>query len=220
MSAVDFVNVSNAALIERMAEQYRRDPESLDPTWRAFFAGMEIGREDGGGAVAAPRRAPRASGLVAAYRDLGHLLAHLDPLSDPPTMSHPALELSPYSLSEADLDLPCDPGNFRGAAPATLRDLVAKLRSTYCGTLGVEYTQIRDQEHRLWLEEQIEGTGSRPELDRATKLRIYTKLVEAESFEQFLHKKYPGTKRFSVEGGETLIPILEGIIETGATSDV
>src|SRR5690606_11062598 len=179
-----------------------------------------IASADGAGAAAEPRGVRRPFGLVAAYRDLGHLLAHLDPLSDPPTISHPALELGQHSLSDADLDLPCDPGGFRGPPPATLRELVGALRTTYCSTLGVEFTQIRDQEHRLWLEERMESTLNRPELDRATKLRLYTKLVEAESFEQFLHRKYPGAKRVSVEGGEPLSPMLEGILDAGAHSDV
>jgi 2-oxoglutarate dehydrogenase E1 component len=233
LSASDFVNIANAEFIERMAEVYRRDPDSLDPEWRAFFAGVELGRDglgaagaltggDGAAEAAATgpaRGLPAPTGLVNAYRDLGHLLARIDPLSDPPA-SHPLLELSQHSIGEADLDRPCDPATFRGPAPATLRDLLESLRTTYCGTLGVEFTHIRDREHRLWLEERMEGSLNRPELDRATRLRIYTKLVEAESFEQFLQRKYPGQKRFSVEGGDSLIPILEAIIEEGAASAV
>jgi len=233
LSASDFVNIANAEFIERMAEVYRSDPDSLDPAWRAFFAGVEVGR-DGTGLPAIPLRGdgapgrksiaalpefPAPSALVNAYRDLGHLLAHIDPLSDPPE-EHPLLAVSQFSISDADLDRPCAAGTFAGPAPGTLRDLLAALRETYCCTLGVEFTHIRDREHRLWLAERMEGSLNHPDLDRATRLRIYTKLVEAESFEQFLQKKYPGQKRFSVEGGESLIPILEGIIEEGAASEV
>jgi 2-oxoglutarate dehydrogenase E1 component len=223
--SADFANVANAEYIEKLFEEYRRNPDSLDPTWRAFFAGVEVGGNGAAARTVATTLAfeaaarPRTDGLVSAYRDLGHLLARIDPLGEP-AASHPLLEITQHSLSENDLPLPCEPGGFLGPAPATLADLVGSLRETYCGTLGVEFTHIRDRDHRVWLQERMEGSLNRPALDRATRLRIYTKLVEAEAFEQFLHKKYPGTKRFSVEGGETLIPILEGVIETGAASGV
>ncbi|MEW6271026.1 MAG: 2-oxoglutarate dehydrogenase E1 component [Thermodesulfobacteriota bacterium] len=218
MSAPDFVNRANAEFIDRLYEQYRRDPEGLEPTWRAFFAGLESGRAEAAvlgadGRPAAPSARPTTYGLVAAYRDLGHLLAHIDPLSDPP-VSHPLLELEHFDFHETDLDRPVDPGGFRSdPPPATLRELVQALRETYCRTLGVEYTGIRDPEQREWLEARMEASRNVPELDRATRMLIYTKLVEAEAFEQFLHVKYPGQKRFSLEGGETLIPMLELLID-------
>ena len=100
-----------------------------------------------------------------------------------------------------------------------LGELVEALRETYCGTMGVEFTGIRDSEQREWLEEQMEPTRNRPELDRDDRLLIYTKLVEAETFEGFLHKKFPGQKRFSLEGGETLIPMLEFLVERAGQLD-
>jgi 2-oxoglutarate dehydrogenase E1 component len=217
LSAPDFVNRANAEFIDRLYEQYRRDPDGLEPTWRAFFAGLETGRDEGvllgADGQPAPSARPTTYGLVAAYRDLGHLLAHIDPLSDPPA-SHPLLAIEHFDFSEADFDRSVDPGGFRSdPAPATLRELVQALRDTYCRTLGVEYTGIRDPEQREWLESRMESSRNLPELDRATRMLIYTKLVEAEAFEQFLHVKYPGQKRFSLEGGETLIPMLEVLIE-------
>jgi len=223
LATPDFVNRANADFIDRLHEQYRRDPETVEPTWRAFFAGLELGREEAaapGGAVPAGNVRPKTFGLVAAYRDLGHVLAHIDPLSDPP-VSHPLLEAEHFDFTEADLDRPCDPGGFRGEpSPRTLRELIAGLRETYCGTLGVEYTGIRDLEQREWLEQRMEPAHNRPQLDRATRTLVYTKLVEAEVFEQFLHVKYPGQKRFSLEGGETLIPVLEVLIEQCAAASV
>ena len=213
MAAPDFVNRENAEFIDQQYERYRNDPESLEPTWRAFFAGLELGRDDTGSGRSAARSPGRSTfGLVNAYRELGHLLARIDPLSDPP-LSHPLLELSQFDFTEADLDLPCEAGGFRGEPPRTLRELVEALHETYCRTLGVEYTGIRDSEQREWLETRMEPARNQPDLDRATRLQVYTKLTEAESFEQFLNVKYPGAKRFSLEGGETFIPMLETLLE-------
>lgn len=227
MSTPDFVNRANAEFIDQLQEQYRRDPDSVDPTWRAFFQGLELGRSEGTDTpspIAAPASPggttprPRTFGLVHGYRDLGHLLADVDPLSQPPDW-HPLLDLAHYSLREEDLSQPCEPGGFHGDAPATLGELVAALKETYCRTLGVEFTGIRDSEQREWLEERMEPTRNRPRLERDEKLLVYTKLVEAETFEQFLHKKFPGQKRFSLEGGDTLIPMLEMLVEDSALQD-
>jgi len=213
------VNRANAEFIDQLYDQYRRDPESLEPTWRAFFAGVEVGRDqERDGAEAAPS-GRGTFGLVNAYRELGHLLAHIDPLSDPP-LSHPLLELGQFGFTDADLDRPTVQGGFRGEAPKTLRELVTALRETYCRTLGVEYTGIRDPEQREWLETQMEPARNQPSLDRATQKLVYTKLTEAEVFEQFLNVKYPGAKRFSLEGGETFIPMLETLLEGCAAASI
>jgi len=220
VSAPDFVNRANAEFIDQLYEQYRRDPESLEPTWRAFFAGLDVGREEAGQDAASGARPGRGTfGLVNAYRELGHLLARIDPLSDPP-LSHPLLEIAQYDFADDDLDRPTVPGGFRGDPPRTLRELVEALRATYCRTLGVEYTGIRDTEQREWLESQMEPTRNEPALDRATRLLVYTKLTEAEAFEQFLNVKYPGAKRFSLEGGETFIPMLETLLEGCAAASI
>ncbi|HEY8516049.1 MAG TPA: 2-oxoglutarate dehydrogenase E1 component [Candidatus Binatia bacterium] len=224
MSAPDFVNRANAEFIDRLYEQYRRAPESLEPTWRAFFAGVETGRAEatvlGADGLPATSDRPKTYGLVAAYRDLGHLLAHIDPLSEP-LGAHPLLTIDRFNFKESDLERAVDPGGFRGEPPpTTLGELVQALRETYCRTLGVEYTGIRDPEQREWLETRMEASRNVPDLDRSTRMLIYTKLVEAEAFEQFLHVKYPGQKRFSLEGGETLIPMLEMLIEECAKMSV
>jgi len=226
------MNRENADFIDRLHEQYRSDPEALDPTWRAFFAGMEVAAAEVAGAAggdgAGPAAAldvvagvelPKTAGLVNAYRELGHLLAHLDPLGAPP-VSHPLLALGQFGFSEADLERACEPGGFLGPSVAKLGELVAALRQTYCRTLGVEYTGIRDPQQRDWLERHMEPILNQPQLDQAMRLRIYTKLVEAEGFEQFLHVKYPGQRRFSLEGGETLIPMLDTLVEECAEAGV
>lgn len=232
MSTPDFVSRANAAFIDQLYEQFRQDPESVDPTWRAFFQGLELGRSEGAASSAGPAVAegpepvatgttprPRTFGLVHGYRDLGHLLADVDPLTAPPNW-HPLLDLGHYSLRQEDLSQPCEAGGLHGEAPTTLGELVEALKETYCRTMGVEFTGIRDPEQREWLEEQMEPTRNRPALTREEKLLIFTKLVEAETFEQFLQKKFPGQKRFSLEGGDTLIPMLELLVEDAATQDV
>ncbi|MBM4266323.1 MAG: 2-oxoglutarate dehydrogenase E1 component [Deltaproteobacteria bacterium] len=221
MSAPDFFNRANAEFIDQLFERYRRDPATVDPTWRAFFQGLELGRSEAtaSGEATSSSAPPATFGLVSSYRDLGHLLANLNPLGDPPEW-HPLLDRAHFGLRDGDLALPCPSGDFRGPPPATLGELVAALKETYCGTLGVEFTHIRDSEQREWLEERMEPSRNRPQLDRDTQRLIFTKLVEAESFEQYLHKKYPSQKRFSLEGGETLIPMLELLIEDAATHGV
>jgi 2-oxoglutarate dehydrogenase E1 component len=220
LPASDFVNRDNAEILDEIFARYRRDPGAVDPAWRAFFAALEVDG-DAGGPVGAerPLRSTASGeavlgtfGLVNAYRDLGHVLADIDPLT-PPATHHPLLDIAHYSFQAADLAQPVAPGDFRGPAPRTLGELVDALRATYCGKLGVEYFGIRDPEQRDWLEERMEPTRNRPELTREDRLRIYRKLVQAEGFEQFLHVKFPGQKRFSLEGGETLIPMLETLID-------
>ena len=151
--------------------------------------------------------------LINAYRIRGHLFANLDPLGllQPPP---PELEIGMFGLSEADLDKPFSTGDFAGdARTLTLREIVARLRRTYCRTLGVEYMHGEDPRIRKWLQERMESTGNEAQLSREQKLRLLSRLTDAETLETFLHKKYIGAKRFSLEGGESLIPLIDWIIE-------
>jgi 2-oxoglutarate dehydrogenase E1 component len=154
-------------------------------------------------------------GLVLAYREFGHLIARIDPLGDN-LETHPLLDLTNFGLSEGDLDREVDPrpltGNFRG----TLRQLIAALRETYCSTLGVEYMDISDKRRRDWLQQRMEGDRNRPSLSPEQRIRILESLLFADAFEHFLHVRYVGQKRFSLEGGATLIPMLEHLVEAAA----
>ncbi len=162
---------------------------------------------------------PRTFGLVAGYRDLGHLLAHIDPLS-PPADWHPLLDLAHFDLANDDPSRPCAAGGFAGEPPKSLGEMVTALRQTYCGTLGVEFTNIRDPEQRLWLQERMEPRRNQPQLETAERIEIYRRLVQAETFEQYLQTKYPTQKRFGLEGGETLIALLAGTVEECAVAQV
>src|SRR5262245_54700862 len=203
----------NQGAIEEAYQRWRQDPASVDETWQAFFAGFELAERC---PVAADASAQLAIfRLVQAYRDLGHLIAHIDPLADLRT-SHPYLELEQFGLSEADLDRTFDAIPFVGLPRATLRELLAALRETYCRTIGVEYLHIQDTHVRRWLQERMEPRRNRPNLPLRQKMRILMVLHYAELFEKFLHTRYQGQKRFSLEGSETTIPVLDAMIEKSA----
>ncbi len=215
----DSVSRANAAYVEAMYQRFQADPTSVPDDWAVFFAGFEFA---GGARATPPAHAPTAVGvygLVSAYREFGHLVARLDPLSEPAT-SHPLLELARFGLDTADLDRDVDPRPFRGEFRGPLRDLIAALRDTYCGTLGVEYMDISDKERRDWLETQLEATRNRPQFTADERVRILEALIAADAFEQFLHVKYVGQKRFSLEGAATLVPMLDALIEVAGENAV
>ncbi len=163
--------------------------------------------------IAATELQSRVAHLVNAYRVRGHLFANLDPL-DAPSMAAPELELSHFGLSESDLDKTFSTAGMAGLPErARLREIVDHLKETYCSSIGVEYTHIEEPEPRMWLQQQMESTRNRAQLDRPELLRILTKLTEAEIFEQFIHKNYVGAKRFSLEGSESMIPLIDLLVE-------
>src|SRR5215212_8593736 len=222
---LDFVNRANADYIERLYEQYQRDPRSLDEFWQAYFAGFETA--GGRGFVPAAGiegEKPRALttgvyDLVHSYRELGHFVARLDPLGhDRPT--HPLLQLSEFGLTTEDLDKPAIKGGFGGETNGTLRDLIEKLRATYCRTIGVEYMDIPDKAQRDWLAQKMEPILNKPNFSADESRGILFQLVAAEEFEKFLHTRYVGQKRFSLEGAESLVPLMNTLIEDGATLGV
>jgi 2-oxoglutarate dehydrogenase E1 component len=208
----------NLNAIEQVYRRWRENPASVDESWRLFFEGFDFGlAQQPTGTTEAQQTA--LIRLIDAYRGLGHLLARLDPLSLPPT-STPALELKEFGFTEADLDRTFDTSHFLGLRTGTLRQLVAALRETYCRTLGVEYMHIQDPNSRRWIQERLEPRRSHPEYGRRQKLRILMDLHYAELFERFLHTRYLGQKRFSLEGAETLIPVLDALVEKSANSAI
>src|SRR6185369_13180735 len=213
MAGMDLVTRANAEYVDEQYRRYREDPTSVDEQWALFFAGFELGGDGNGAAPAATNgasamaAAPAAEpvigvfDLVHSYRELGHLVAHLNPLAPKPE-GHPLLEPSEFGFGDADLDRMIECGSFQGCKQATLRDLIRRLQATYCQTLGVEYLHVQDRTQRLWLQERMEPTANHPDLGREERLRIFDRLLVAEGFEQFLQVRYPTAKRFSLEGGE------------------
>ena len=224
MDTFDFVNRENAEYIERLYQQYQKDPRSLEERWQAFFAGFELGLDRTAGAAAVPvgEQHPDWSiagifDLVHSYRELGHFVARLDPLGhDRP--NHPLLELSNFGITTADLDRPVNGGGFVGWKTGTLRNLIEQLRATYCRTLGVEFGGIADKAQREWLVNRMEPILNRPAFSIPETRSLMFQLVAAEEFERYLHTRegFIGKKRFSLEGAESLIPLLNTLVEEGA----
>jgi 2-oxoglutarate dehydrogenase E1 component len=203
MSWLDDVARANPDYVASLYEAYRRDPASVDERWGLLFAGYEWARE---------RTGPDSADLVHSYRELGHLVADLDPLGGSPR-THPLLRLEELGLREEDLDRVVDWAPLHGGGRGPLRDLLHALAETYAGTLGVEYLGISDKTRRRWLQERMEPRRNHPELFATDRRALLERLLDAELFEQFLHARYAGQKRFSLEGGEALIPLLDTLVD-------
>src|SRR5437660_10226619 len=159
-------------------------------------------------------RQARVMELINAYRVRGHLIADTDPLHAMPMLYHAELDIETYGLTIWDLDRSFFTGGLAGTESATLREILDLLQRAYCGKVGTEYRHIQSKEEKLWLREQIRREFVQPErIDAELKKRILWKLISAEQFEKFLNTKYLGQKRFSIEGCETIIPLLDQLIE-------
>ena len=183
-----------------------------DDTYAGQFDGQGASLEENKRAIAVMR-------LINMYRTRGHMLADLDPLSDEPGHS-PELDLEYYDLSLWDMDREFYCGGLGGNEKAPLKEIVRLLRDTYCGKIGAEYMHLLDLNERQWLRERMESTTNTPELDLDQKKEILHKLNQAKAFEQFLHKKYIGHKRFSLEGADTLIPMMHHMLEKAGEDKV
>jgi len=214
---LDFFQGANAAYIDEQYRRFRADPDSVPEEWALFFAGFDLAAAPGRASGGEP--AGGVFALVNAYRQFGHLAARLDPLGEAAD-AHPLLDPSRYGLTEADLDREFPGHPFRGPAGPKLSDLVAALRETYSGTFAVEYAAIPEAERRAWLEERMERSHNRPALPAEERLRILERLTIADRFEEFLHVRFPGQKRFSLEGGGTLVPMVLALIARAAEMDV
>jgi 2-oxoglutarate dehydrogenase E1 component len=231
---------ANAPFVEELYERYLADPASVDPQWRAQFdAWQKGGAKDvaHGPVIAAFERlarqpaaapAPAAAAddkslkvlqYIRAHRVMGSRYSQLDPLKRLERTPVPELELSFYGFTEADMDREFSPGSWQGATgPMKLRDIVAAVKKTYCGTIGIEYMYISSTEQKRWIQQRFEATLSTPRLSPGEKRYILERLTAAETLERYLHTRYVGQKRFSGEGGESMIPMLDRIIEDAGAS--
>jgi 2-oxoglutarate dehydrogenase E1 component len=153
--------------------------------------------------------------LVHSYRELGHLVADLNPL-EPKPAGHPLLEPSEFGIRPSDMERVVECSSFHGCKTARVAELIERLQATYCGTIGAEYMHVQDPEQRAWLQQHIEPSSNRAELAAGERIRLLERLIATEGFEQFLHVRYPTQKRFSLEGAEALIPTLDTLIEDGS----
>src|SRR6516164_1147613 len=237
-----FLQGANASYLAELYAEYQENPSSLDPEWREFFASLDddahsvfaeargpswapthgravplpalpLGAISEQQAIAEARDSLGLRMLIRAYRTRGHLAAKLDPLELIARREHQELKPKTYGFTKSDYDRPIYIGGALGMEFATLRRVLGILKRTYCGSIGAEYMHISDPEQRAWIEERIEGQGI--SFTQRGKQAILKKLIEAETFERFLNVKYTGTKRFGLDGGESMVPALEQIIKRG-----
>ncbi|ASK34034.1 2-oxoglutarate dehydrogenase E1 component [Alcanivorax sp. N3-2A] len=234
---------ANAAYVDELYESYLIDPNSVPEDWRVYFEKLPSVdgavesdvphsavrehflleaknrsrvRKFGAGAVSSEheRRQVRVLHLIAAYRNRGHQMARLDPLGIMEREAAPDLELAHHGLSKSDLDTVFQTGNlFIGKPEATLREIVDCLQGTYCSTVGAEYMHIVNTAEKRWLQQRLEGARSHPQYGEDIRKHILERLTAAEGLEKYLGSRYPGTKRFGLEGGESLIPLMDEMIQ-------
>lgn len=237
MDRFSFLNAAHTEFFAELYDQYLQNPDSIEPSWRSFFQGFDFGASTYGEASPAEQMASAASTqdfselseklqkefnvlkLIDAYRTRGHLFTKTNPVRERRNFT-PTLELKNFNLSDADLQTTFDAAKTMYLEPTTLEGILKHLNRIYCSSIGVEYMYIRDPEVRSWIQERIGVNDNRPKFSVDQKKHILSKLNEAVSFENFLHTKYVGQKRFSLEGGESLIPGLDALIESAAEKGV
>ena len=238
------LNGGNATYVEDLYEQYLVSPDSVDPKWKAYFDGFK-GREAGdvphSAVIAQITEAARqaASGVIAvasegngderernvgrlitAYRSRGHLGAKLDPLGLTPPVNPPDLTLAFHHLSDSDLGGEFSTGGVGGQPRMKLRDLFDRLRATYAGSIGSEFMHITDVEQRQWIYQRLENDGGNFKADAGTRKRLLERVTAAEGLERYLHTKYVGQKRFSLEGGDSFIPMMDTLVRRAGADRV
>ena len=236
---------ANASFIEALYESYLNDPGSVDSEWREYFDGLADGGKAGDIAHGPIRRkflelsqrrraAPAAPGdgtapthkqvavlqLINAYRFRGHRQADLDPLHQYQRPNVPELEPAYHDLSEADLDTRFYTGSLVAPDQLPLREILDIVRTTYCSNLGAEYMHINETEQKRWIQQRLEHCRAHPHYSHAQKRHILERVTAANLLEEYLHNKYVGQKRFSLEGGESLIPLLDNIVQRSGHSSV
>ena len=238
---------ANAPFIEELYENYLQDPTTVGAEWRSYFdalqkasgavthdiahapivtafterakAGLQTMVQSRYDAEHAKKQVSVLQ-LINAHRFLGSRFASLDPLKRQENPYIPELEPSHYGLTEADMDTLFNSGSLVGFDQASLRDIIEAVRSTYCGTIGVEYMYITDTEQKRWIQRRFESQRAKANYSKTERRHILERLAAAETLEKYLHTRYVGQKRFSLEGGESLIPLLENLIQRAGANGV
>ena len=228
MDQYSFLNTAHTAYFAELYDQYLINPEHVEPSWRAFFQGFEFGIEESKKeksvfeGVEVPEnilKEFKVVKLINAYRTRGHLFTKTNPVRDRRTYL-PNLEIQNFDLSNDDLDSVFNAGEIIGVGATTLTNILIHLERIYCNSIGIEYMYIRTPERIQWIQEKLNHNSNSPDFSNNQKKQILKKTIEAVAFEKFLHTKYVGQKRFSLEGGEALIPALDALIEKAANDGV
>jgi len=220
MDPLDFINQADPQAIESLYQQYRSNPDSVDSSWQLFFKGFDLATDSYDADSASPKTLKefQVINLIHAYRVRGHFFTKTNPVRAR-RVYRPDLRLENFGLSSADLDSVFQAGTEVGIGPSTLSEIIDHLELTYCHAIGIEYMSIQDVERQAWVREHIE-LANRPRIGVEDRVQILKKLAQATLFEEFLQKKFVGQKRFSLEGGETLIAALDALIEEGTKQGV
>jgi 2-oxoglutarate dehydrogenase E1 component len=238
MDRFSFLNAAHTEFFAQLYDQYIENPDSVEPSWRSFFQGFDFGMATFNEENVADQMAQYSSNSVASgqvsekvlkefnviklidgYRTRGHLFTKTNPVRER-RIHTPNLAIENFGLSAADLDTVFDAAKILGHQPATLKEIISRLENIYCQSIGVEYMYIRKPEVVQWIQDRLNVNDNLPSFDVEQKKNILDKLNEAVSFENFLHTKYVGQKRFSLEGGESIIPALDALIEAAAEKGV
>ncbi|MUP45327.1 2-oxoglutarate dehydrogenase E1 component [Gramella sp. BOM4] len=231
MDRFSFLNAAHTAYFAELYDQYLKHPDSVEPSWRAFFQGFDFGMQQNGVSEEVLGEAPvnfeegeipehvvkefQVIRLIDGYRTRGHLFTKTNPVRERRKYT-PTLDISNFGLEESDLNSTFNAGEVLGIGPTSLKEIIRHLENIYCESIGIEYMYIRKPEEIEWIQNKLNINENHPDFDETQKKQILKKLNEAVSFESFLHTKYVGQKRFSLEGGESLIPALDALIEKAA----
>jgi 2-oxoglutarate dehydrogenase E1 component len=218
MDKFSYLGNGDVVAIEELFQQFLKDANSVEPDWRQFFMGFEFARknyEEAGEIPQNVRKEFDVISLIHAYRSRGHLFTQTNPVRERRKYT-PTLDIENFGLGQADLETVFQAGTQIGIGAAKLKDIVAHLHQTYCQSVGAEYMYIRTPEIINWLQDKMEGSKNMPKFSLDEKKIILNKLNQAVVFENFLHTKFVGQKRFSLEGAETTIPALDAVCEKGA----
>lgn len=215
MDKHSYLSNADGAVIEDYYQRYINNPESVSEGWRKFFEGFEFARKNYDTDVPENfNKEFKVLDLINGYRTRGHLFTKTNPVRARRTY-RPTLDIENYGLEQADLETVFQAGNEIGIGPSKLKDIIEHLEQTYCDSIGIEYMYIRKPEEVAWIREKLE-LKNRPKYSEKDKKHILHKLNQAVVFEKFLHTKFVGQKRFSLEGNEALIPALDAVVEKGA----
>ncbi|MES2592966.1 MAG: 2-oxoglutarate dehydrogenase E1 component [Bacteroidota bacterium] len=218
MDKFSYLGNADTSSIEDLFQQYSKDNSSVDESWQKFFEGFEFARKNYTESTEIPQNVKKefdVINLINGYRTRGHLFTHTNPVRERRKYA-PTLDIENFGLTQNDLDTVFQAGAQIGIGPAKLKDIVAHLEQTYCQSIGAEYMYIRIPKINQWLQEKMESSKNTPTFAAHEKLMILHKLNQAVSFENFLHTKFVGQKRFSLEGAEAAIPALDAICEKGS----
>ncbi len=223
MDRFSFLNTVHTGFIEDLYQQYLKDPDAVEPSWRSFFQGYDLANSDytlepEEVDVEIPQQVYKefkVIELINGYRTRGHLFTKTNPVRNRRSYS-PSLDIENFGLGKQDLDTVFNAGSILGLKPTKLSDIVNHLERIYCDSIGIEYMFIRKPEEVQWWQDRLNENDNHPNYEASTKKYILSKLNQAVTFEQFLQTKYVGQKRFSLEGGETLIPALGGLFRIAA----